>query len=245
MENTGLLYEGKAKKIYQTSLENQVLVEYLDQLTALNGKQKDQCQGKGELTNAITSVLFTQLADQNIPTHFIEKTSKTEQLVEKLDMIPLEVVIRNVSAGSFMTRFQLTEPISFQTPIIEYYYKNDRLDDPFINDDHIFHLKLVTKDQLATIRQLALNINQVLVSYFTTLDLDLIDFKLEFGFDTSGNIILGDEISPDTCRLHDVKTSASLDKDLYRKQTGDVLKAYQEVYARINQTKELVHHVSY
>lgn len=245
MVNEELLYEGKAKKIYRTNQENQLRVKYLDQLTALNGKRKDVCEGKGALTNTITSAIFEELNQKQFPTHFIKKTSKTEQLVEKLDMIPLEVVVRNVAAGSFATRFQLPDSPRFSTPIVEYYYKNDALDDPFINEDHIFYLQLVTKEELDCIREQALTLNHALLHYFSDLELDLIDFKLEFGYDHTRQIKLGDEISPDTCRLQDRHTKDSLDKDIYRKQTGNVVQAYQEISRRIQQKKETISHVSY
>lgn len=241
MSTMDLLYEGKAKKIYRTTQENQVRVEYLDQLTALNGKRKDQCTGKGALTNQITSEIFRALNQNEVVTHFIQTTSKTEQLVEKLEMIPLEVVVRNQAAGSFAKRFQVAEGMAFQKPILEFYYKNDALDDPFINEDHIAYFQIADQTELDMIRKLTFQINEVLRRYFVELDLILIDFKLEFGRNQNGEIVLGDEISPDTCRLKDRQTNASLDKDIYRKQTGDVLVAYQEIYNRILQKKELTH----
>lgn len=237
MEKGQLLYEGKAKKLYRTNQEHILWVEYLNQATALNGAKKDQIQGKGELNNQITSTIFQVLKDEGINSHFIEKISKTEQLVEAVEIIPLEVVVRNVAAGSFSKRLDIPEGTPLKFPIVEFYYKEDRLDDPMIVEDHIKVLDIATEDEITTIKAMALEIDEVLIKMFKKIGIQLVDYKLEFGKTAAGEIILADEISPDTCRLWDLETGEHLDKDIYRRDLGDIVPVYQEVLNRLNQLK--------
>lgn len=233
MKTREVIYEGKAKKMYRTDDENVLFVEYLDQVTALNGARKDEMIGKAELNNGISSFIFAWLQKQGIESHFLSKEGKTEQLVKKLEMIPLEIVLRNVAAGSFSKRFGIAQGTAIANPIIEFYYKADELDDPFINDDHVHYFSIATKEELATIRQMTLAINEKLQELFDLADLKLVDFKIEVGRTSEGTIVLADEISPDTCRLWDKTTNESLDKDVYRKKTGDLLAVYREVAKRL------------
>lgn len=238
MEAQELIYEGKAKKMYQTTAKNAILVQYLDQVTALNGVRKDQMAGKAALNNGISSIIFEWLTAHQVTSHFIRKLGETEQLVCKLEMIPLEVVVRNIAAGSFSKRFQIEQGTVLAKPIIEFYYKADELDDPFINDDHVRYFKIATDAELTMIRELALLVNEKLQELFQSIDLRLVDFKIEVGKTSEGQILLGDEISPDTCRLWDVKTNESLDKDVYRKNTGDLLTVYREIASRLTKIQE-------
>ncbi|MBS7578182.1 MULTISPECIES: phosphoribosylaminoimidazolesuccinocarboxamide synthase [unclassified Enterococcus] len=233
MSKGELIYEGKAKQLFKTNDENVLWVEYLNQATALNGLKKDAIQGKGELNNQITSSIFEALAEQGIQSHFIEKISKTEQLIQKMTMFPLEVVLRNYVAGSFSKRFGIEEGIQLKQPIIEFYYKADELDDPFINDAHILNFEIATEAEIAEIKAATLEINQALIEIFKKTSIKLIDFKLEFGRNADGAIVLADEISPDTCRLWDLETNEHLDKDLYRRDLGDIIPVYQEVLNRL------------
>ncbi|MBO0460403.1 phosphoribosylaminoimidazolesuccinocarboxamide synthase [Enterococcus sp. DIV1298c] len=235
MEKRDLLYEGKAKRMFRTNDESVLWVEYLDQVTALNGGMKDQMQGKAELNNQITSAIFEYLATQGIKNHFIEKLSKTEQLIKKRSIIPLEVVVRNISAGSFSKRLGVEEGQVLPTPIVEFYYKKDELNDPFINDAHVTFLELATPVEIAELKKQALQINEHLSELFKKIDLQLVDFKVEFGRTASGEIELADEISPDTCRLWDLVTHEHMDKDVYRRKIGDIIPVYQEVLNRLNQ----------
>lgn len=228
-----LIYEGKAKQLFKTNDENVLWVEYLNQATALNGLKKDAIQGKGELNNQITSSIFEALAEKGIQSHFIEKISKTEQLIQKMTMFPLEVVLRNYAAGSFSKRFGIEEGVQLKKPIIEFYYKADELDDPFINDAHILNFEIATEEEIAEIKAATLEINQALIELFKQANIKLIDFKLEFGRNADGEIVLADEISPDTCRLWDLETNEHLDKDLYRRDLGDIIPVYQEVLNRL------------
>ena len=233
MEKRNLLYEGKAKRMYCTTEEEVIWIEYLDQATALNGVMKDDIVGKAELNNQITSKLFNYLNAQGIENHFIKQLSKHEQLVRKLNIVPLEVVVRNVSAGSFSRRLAIPEGQTLPQPIIEFYYKNDQLDDPFINDEHILFLKVATMTEIVELKKQAKRVNDVLVPLFQQIGLQLIDFKLEFGKTSDGAILLGDEISPDTCRLWDIETKAHMDKDVYRRKIGEIVPVYQEVLNRL------------
>ncbi|MBO0482542.1 phosphoribosylaminoimidazolesuccinocarboxamide synthase [Candidatus Enterococcus courvalinii] len=234
MRKAGLLYEGKAKKMFATVDEQVVWVEYLDQATALNGIMKDQIQGKGELNNQITSRIFQYLTKKGIDNHFIDILSKNEQLVKKVEVIPLEVVVRNFAAGSFSKRLAVPEGTILPEPIIEFYYKDDSLDDPFINEAHISFLQLATPAEIQEIKSMALQVNHALQVLFTEIDLQLIDFKLEFGRLADGQILLADEISPDTCRLWDSESHEHMDKDVYRRKIGNLVPVYQEVLARLN-----------
>lgn len=233
MDKRDLLYEGKAKRMYCTTKEEVIWIEYLDQATALNGVMKDEIVGKAELNNQITSKLFNYLNTQGIENHFIKQLSKNEQLVRKLNIVPLEVVVRNVSAGSFSKRLAIPEGQRLSQPIVEFYYKNDQLDDPFINDEHILFLKVATMTEIVELKKQAKRVNDALVPLFQQIGLQLIDFKLEFGKTSDGTILLGDEISPDTCRLWDIETKAHMDKDVYRRKIGEIVPVYQEVLNRL------------
>jgi phosphoribosylaminoimidazole-succinocarboxamide synthase len=228
-----LVYEGKAKKLFKTDVPDQLRVEYLDQATALNGARKDVIFGKGNLNNQITSIVFEQLHKKGLASHFIKQLSKNEQLIQALDIIPLEVVIRNVSAGSFAKRLAFGEGIQLERPILEFYYKEDALDDPIINDDHVQILKIANEQEIETIKKEAFRINQLLIELFKEIDIRLIDFKVEFGRRADGEILLADEITPDTCRLWDLATDEPLDKDVYRKNLGEIVPVYQEVLDRL------------
>ena len=237
MEKKELLYEGKAKKLYLTSDENLIWVEYLDQATALNGARKDQISGKGELNNQITSTIFRYLTQRGIKNHFIEQLSKTEQLVKKVQIIPLEVVIRNIAAGSFSKRLGVPEGKKLIEPIVEFYYKDDQLDDPFVNEDHIYYLQLAKPEEISELKTQALAINKILIELFAKVGLVLVDFKLEFGR-SNGKMLLADEVTPDTCRLWDERTNEHMDKDVYRRGLGDLIPVYQEVYNRLSELTE-------
>ncbi|MFC4771697.1 phosphoribosylaminoimidazolesuccinocarboxamide synthase [Enterococcus hermanniensis] len=228
-----LFYEGKAKKLFRTNDSAVVWAEYLNQATALNGVKKDQINGKGELNNQITAYVFDFLKTKGINNHFIKRVSSTEQLIQSLAIIPLEVVVRNVAAGSFSKRLGIAEGKILDQPIIEFYYKDDSLDDPMVIDAHITYLGLASDQELEQLRQLALKINQALKELFDSIEIVLIDFKVEFGRQKDGTILLADEISPDTCRLWDKKTNEHLDKDIYRRDLGDIVPVYQEVLNRL------------
>jgi phosphoribosylaminoimidazole-succinocarboxamide synthase len=232
--NKSLLYEGKAKKIFLTEDENIFLQQFKDDATAFNGLKKDRISHKGELNNQISSVIFKFLTDNGIPTHFIKQVSDTEMLVRKVDIIKVEVVCRNIAAGSLVKKFGFKEGVELETPIVEYYLKSDELGDPLFTKDHIFALGLASKYELETIKRMALGINELLKKFFIERGIKLVDFKLEFGRDENGNIILADEISPDTCRLWDSATNKKLDKDRFRFDLGEVEEAYQEIRNRIS-----------
>ncbi|WP_420490535.1 phosphoribosylaminoimidazolesuccinocarboxamide synthase [Neobacillus drentensis] len=228
-----LLYEGKAKRIYATDEEQIVLVEYKDSATAYNGQKKADITGKGRLNNEITSLLFLKLKEQGIESHFIERVSETEQLVKKVSIIPLEVVVRNIAAGSLAKRLGIEEGRDLSTPMVEFYLKNDELGDPLLTIDHVLELQVATAEEAAVLREKALQINTVLSSFFNELGIRLIDFKLEFGKDAEGTILLADEISPDTCRLWDKETNEKLDKDVFRRDLGSLTDAYENILARL------------
>lgn len=228
------LYEGKAKKVFKTSNPKQYHIEYKDDATAFNGEKKGQISNKGIINNRMSAYLFQLLEQQGIPTHFIEQLSDRESLVKAVKILPLEVIVRNIAAGSLAKRLGLKEGTHMKQTIIEYCYKNDDLGDPIINEDHIMAMSFATVDQLNQIRAMALQINRILVAYFAEKNITLVDFKLEFGL-FEGDIILADEISPDTCRLWDSKTNKKLDKDRFRRDLGGVEEAYQEVMSRLEQ----------
>ncbi|MGT2888442.1 phosphoribosylaminoimidazolesuccinocarboxamide synthase [Streptococcus didelphis] len=232
MRNEELLYSGKAKDIYATETENVIRSFYKDQASMLNGAKKENIEGKGILTNKISSLIFKKLNEAGIETHFIRQISDREQLNHKVKIIPLEVVLRNKSAGSFSKRFGIAEGLELGKPIIEFYYKNDALDDPFINEEHIDFLNLLDQQQIAYIKYETRRINLLLSTWFHELDLQLIDFKLEFGFDANGNIILADEFSPDNCRLWDAEGN-HLDKDVFRRNLGNLIDVYQLVFEKL------------
>ncbi|MGX7024328.1 phosphoribosylaminoimidazolesuccinocarboxamide synthase [Vagococcus hydrophili] len=233
-----ILYQGKAKNVHSTEDKDVLRLEYLDQATALNGKKKDAIRGKGELNNQITSLIFSELTKQGIKNHWLESISDKEQLVKKVEIIPLEVVLRNIATGSFTKRLGVKEGTKLPFPIIEFYYKDDELDDPFINEDHIKYLDIASESEVANLKKQALEINQKLQELFQSIDVTLVDFKLEFGKDTFNEIILSDEITPDTCRLWDQKTGQSLDKDIYRKDLGEIIPVYQEILNRLEERGE-------
>lgn len=237
VKKEALLYEGKAKQLFSTDDSDVVWVEYLNQATALNGAKKDQITGKGELNNQITSLIFSYLHGVGIDNHFIKQLSKTEQLIRSVEIIPLEVVVRNVAAGSFSKRLAITEGTPLKFPIVEFYFKNDDLDDPMITEDHIKVLEIASEEEITTLRKMALEVNEALKKLFTEINIQLIDFKLEFGRTANGDILLADEVSPDTCRLWDLTTKDHLDKDIYRRDLGDIIPVYQEVFNRLNQRK--------
>lgn len=234
MKPKSLLYEGKAKRLFETDDPQILWVEYLNQATALNGARKDAMDGKASLNNEITALIFEQLKRANLQNHFIKKISKCEQLVEKLEIFPLEVVIRNISAGSFAKRLAIPEGKPLEFPVLEFYYKDDDLDDPFINDDHVKILNLASNQEIERIKNEAYKINKALSILFEAIDIRLVDFKIEFGRRADGTVLLADEITPDTCRLWDKQTDEHLDKDVYRRNLGDLVPVYQEVLDRLN-----------
>ena len=227
-----LLYEGKAKKIFRTDDPNLLWVEYKDDATAFNGLKKGAVSGKGELNNKISAHFFRLLAQNGIESHLVTEKSHREMVVKSLQIIRVEVVLRNIAAGSLSKRLGLPEGTVLPSTVVEYYYKNDELHDPLVNDDHIRILDLATPEQMSEIKEIALKVNEVLRAHLAERGLDLIDFKLEFGLH-NGQIILGDEISPDTCRFWDKNTRKKLDKDRFRQDLGDVEQAYREVYRRL------------
>lgn len=233
MEKLDLLYEGKAKKIYRTSDEDVVWIQYKDSATAFNGEKKAEITGKGRLNNEITSLLFEKLKQAGIESHFIEKLSDTEQLVKQVTIIPLEVVVRNIIAGSLATRLGMEEGIELEKAFVEFYYKDDDLGDPIITEDHIQILKVATPEQVEILKEKALKINEVLINHFRECNVRLVDFKLEFGLTKEGEILLADEISPDTCRLWDMETNEKFDKDVFRRNIGDLTEAYSKVLKRL------------
>ena len=226
------LYEGKAKKVYLTDDPDVLIVDYKDDATAFNGEKKGTIVGKGAINNRMSNYLFKQLEKKGIPTHLIEELSDRETAVKKVSIVPLEVIVRNVSAGSFSKRLGVPEGTEFTEPTIEFSYKNDELGDPLINEYFARALNLASWDEIETIKKYAFKINEVLKEFFLAAELRLIDFKIEFGR-YHGTIILADEISPDTCRLWDVHTNEKLDKDRFRRDLGNVEEAYQEVMKRI------------
>ncbi|MGH4121192.1 phosphoribosylaminoimidazolesuccinocarboxamide synthase [Clostridium sp.] len=233
MGDSVLLYEGKAKIMYSTDKEDEVRVYFKDDATAFNGIKKAQIENKGILNNSITTSLFQLLEKKGIKTHFIKKLSDREQLCKKVEIVPLEVIVRNVAAGSMAKRYGIAEGTELKTTVFELSYKNDDLGDPLINDSHAVAMGLATPEELKAIYNSASKINDILRGVFLEKDINLIDFKLEFGR-FNGEIILADEISPDTCRFWDVKTGEKLDKDRFRRDLGNVTEAYEEILSRIN-----------
>jgi phosphoribosylaminoimidazole-succinocarboxamide synthase len=237
MEKGTLLYEGKAKQIFATQDEDVVWIQYKNSATAFNGEKKADIDGKGVLNNKISSLLFSKLAEKGIQSHFIKQLSEDEQLVKRVRIIPLEVVVRNVIAGSLSKRLGKEEGTPLQKPIIEFYYKDDDLGDPLITDDHIDFLEIATREERASIREMALGVNGVLQGIFKEAGVTLVDFKLEFGKDRNGAILLGDEISPDTCRLWDAETNQKLDKDVFRRDIGSLTEVYSIILERLGGNK--------
>ena len=233
MQKKEQLYEGKAKKVFATDDPNLYIVDYKDDATAFNGQKKGQIAGKGVINNVMSNHMFQLLEQQGVPTHFVEQLSERETVVKKVSIVPLEVIIRNISAGSFAKRYGVEEGIVFKAPTIEFSYKNDDLGDPLINDCHALALGLATEDEINEIKAMAFKVNEVMKDYFDHLNVTLVDFKLEFGKTADGKIILADEISPDTCRLWDKTTGEKLDKDRFRRDLGGVEEAYQEIMRRV------------
>ncbi|MGE5702369.1 MAG: phosphoribosylaminoimidazolesuccinocarboxamide synthase [Clostridia bacterium] len=233
MEKQEQLYEGKAKRVYRTSNPDVYWIEYKDDATAFNGEKKGTITGKGELNNRISSIFFTMLKENGIENHFVEQLSNHEQLVRRVEIIPLEVVVRNVAAGSLSKRLGIEEGTVLSQPIVEFYYKDDALGDPLITNAHIKMLKVASESDVQLIESMALKVNDVLRPYLAERNVMLIDFKLEFGRTPDGTILLADEISPDTCRFWDAETKEKLDKDRFRRDLGNVEEAYQEMLRRI------------
>lgn len=232
-----LLYEGKAKRVFSTEVENQLRVEYKDEVTAGNGAKKDAMKGKGRLNNQITSIIFDYLSHKGIESHFIKQLSETEQLVKEVKIIPLEVVVRNVAAGSITKRLGLDKGYQFNEPLVEFFYKNDDLNDPLITDDHVKLLNIANDEEIQTLKQMAKDINHVLIQLMDEMDLQLVDFKIEFGKTQDGKILLADEISPDTCRIWDKDSGTNFDKDVYRNETGSLIDTYQTFLNKLEEVK--------
>ena len=232
MEKKELLYEGKAKKVYLTDDPDVLIVDYKDDATAFNGLKKGTIVGKGVVNNRMTNLVFRKLENEGVPTHFVEELSDRETAVKKVEIVPLEVIIRNVAAGSFSKRLGVPEGTKFKAPTIEFSYKNDDLGDPLINDYFAIAMELATREEIDTITKYAFKVNEVLKAYFMEANIELVDFKIEFGR-YHGQIILADETSPDTCRLWDADTHEKLDKDRFRRDLGNVEEAYNEVFTRL------------
>ena len=233
MEKTTQLYEGKAKKVFATTDENLCIVSYKDDATAFNGEKKGTILGKGVINNRLTNRLMKMLEEKGVPTHFVEELSDRDTLVKKVKIVPLEVIVRNISAGSFAQRYGVEEGIVFKAPTIEFSLKDDALGDPLINSYHALALGLATQAEIDTIKNYSFKINELLKAFMLEHDIELVDFKLEFGRLPDGTIVLADEISPDTCRLWDVHTHEKLDKDRFRRDMGGVEDAYNEVMRRL------------
>ena len=232
MEKKELLYEGKAKKVYTTEDPDVLIVSYKDDATAFNGLKKGTIVGKGAINNRMTNYIFKKLEEKGVPTHYIEELNDRETAVKKVEIVPLEVIIRNFSAGSFAKKMGMEEGVPFKCPTLEFSYKNDDLGDPFINKYYALALDLATEEEIDAITRYAFQVNEVMKEYFASLNIELIDFKIEFGR-YHGQIILADEVSPDTCRLWDKDTHEKLDKDRFRRDLGNVEVAYQEVFRRL------------
>jgi len=234
MEKLEMLYEGKAKKIYATDKADEVIVYYKDDATAFNGEKKGQIEDKGVMNNSITSVIFEMLEKEGVKTHFIEKLNDREQLCKKVKIVPLEVIVRNVAAGSMAKRLGLEEGFALKTTVFELSYKDDSLGDPLINDYHAVGIGATTFEELKVIYDMTAKINDVLKAVFKEQNINLIDFKIEFGRLLDGTVVLADEISPDTCRFWDATTGEKLDKDRFRRDLGNVKDAYVEILKRIS-----------
>ena len=233
MEKTIQMYEGKAKKVYATNDENYCIVSYKDDATAFNGLKKGTILGKGAINNRVTNHLMKLLEKNGIPTHFVEELSDRETVVKKVTIVPLEVIVRNIAAGSLAKRLGLAEGTKMKRTVLEYCYKDDELGDPMINEYHILAMEFATKEEVDLIAKYSFKINEILSNYLKDANIELIDFKLEFGKTADGQIVLADEISPDTCRFWDTVTGEKLDKDRFRRDLGNVEDAYQEVLNRL------------
>ena len=236
MEKLQQLYEGKAKKVFATNDPEKLIVEYKDDATAFNGLKKGTIKGKGVINNQMSNRLMAYLEKQGVPTHFIQEINERETVVKKVSIVPLEVIIRNISAGSFAQHYGVEEGIVLDQPTIEFSYKNDELGDPLLNHYHALALKLATMEEIETIEKYAFKVNEVLKAFWLSAGVTLVDFKLEFGRLPDGTIVLADEISPDTSRLWDVKTHEKLDKDRFRRDMGGVEEAYAEIMKRMEAT---------
>ena len=237
MQKLEQLYEGKAKKVFSTEDANLVIVSYKDDATAFNGLKKGTIAGKGAINNLMTNLLMQKIEAAGIPTHFVEQLNERETLVKKVHIVPLEVIVRNVAAGSLAKRLGLPEGTKLQKTVLEYCYKNDELGDPMVNEYHIAAMGWASDEEMEKIASYSLRINDLLVEYFKKRNVDLIDFKLEFGITNDGTLVLADEISPDTCRFWDSVTHEKLDKDRFRRDLGNVEEAYQEMLKRLTQAE--------
>ena len=233
MNKMNQLYEGKAKRVYETEDPNLLIVSYKDDATAFNGLKKGTIAGKGAINNQMSNRLMMRLAKAGVPNHFVEELNERDTLVRRVQIVPLEVIVRNIAAGSFSKRYGFDEGVVFDKPTVEYSYKNDALGDPLLNTSHALALGVATKEEIETIRRYALKVNEFLKAFWLECGVILVDFKLEFGRTAEGEIILADEISPDTCRLWDAKTHEKLDKDRFRRDLGGVEDAYQEIMKRL------------
>ena len=233
MQKLEQIYEGKAKKVYKTDDPELYIVDYKDDATAFNGLKKGTISGKGIINNQMSNRLLQMIEQNGVPTHFVRELSERETLVKKVSIVPLEVIVRNIAAGSFSKRYGVDEGMVFEEPVIEFSYKNDALGDPLLNTDHALALKVATRAEIDTIKSYALKVNSILKAFWAECDVTLVDFKLEFGKTADGSIILADEISPDTCRLWDSATGEKLDKDRFRRDLGGVEEAYAEIMKRL------------
>lgn len=233
MQKLEQIYEGKAKKVYKTDDPELYIVDYKDDATAFNGLKKGTIAGKGIINNQMSNRLMQMIEQKGVPTHFVKELSERETLVKKVSIVPLEVIVRNIAAGSFSKRYGVDEGMVFEEPVIEFSYKNDALGDPLLNTDHALALKVATRAEIDTIKRYALQVNRILKAFWAECGVTLVDFKLEFGKTADGSIILADEISPDTCRLWDSATGEKLDKDRFRRDLGGVEEAYAEIMKRL------------
>ena len=238
MQKLEQIYEGKAKRVYKTDDPELYIVDYKDDATAFNGLKKGTIAGKGIINNQMSNRLMQMIERKGVPTHFVKELSKRETLVKKVSIVPLEVIVRNIAAGSFSKRYGVEEGMVFDEPVIEFSYKNDALGDPLLNTDHALALKVATRAEIDAIKSYALQINSILKAFWTECGVTLVDFKLEFGKTADGSVILADEISPDTCRLWDTATGEKLDKDCFRRDLGGVEEAYAEVMKRLAEHEE-------
>ncbi|MEG1501864.1 MAG: phosphoribosylaminoimidazolesuccinocarboxamide synthase [Synergistaceae bacterium] len=235
MEKKEFIYEGKAKRLYTTEDPNLVIVEYKDSFTAFNGEKKATMSGKGQLNNKISSKIFEYLASKGIESHFVRKIDDNHQVVKRVSIVPLEVIVRNITTGSLCKRIGVKEGIVLNRPLIEFSYKNDDLGDPLVIEDYATAFGWATEEEIAKIKDISLRVNSALTELFKAKGVTLVDFKLEFGKDSDGNLMLADEVSPDTCRFWDSSTGDHLDKDRFRKDLGNVLAAYEEIWKRLSE----------
>ena len=235
MTQKELLYEGKAKKVFTTDDPELLIVSYKDDATAFNGLKKGTINGKGVINNKMSNLLMQRLEKKGVPTHFVKELSDRDTLVKKVSIVPLEVIVRNIAAGSFSKRYGVEEGFLFEEPTIEFSYKNDQLGDPLLNDYHALAMKLADRDEIELIKRYSFSVNEFLKDFWKKCGVTLVDFKLEFGKLTDGSIVLADEISPDTCRLWDIESGEKLDKDRFRRDLGGVEEAYQEIMKRLTE----------